>query len=218
MYIPDLSDIELQIKNDICARHPLIRNFSPLSMLSILGGIVAGQAYLLYNRIDDSTKSISILTATGSDLDAIIVDRLPAGRQLGTQSTGYITFKCMYAATEAIPIPEGSKALALGQDGSKQYFETTAYGQIEIGDYSVIIEAHAVEPGISGNVAAYAINQIPFSIPGITRIENTAAFADGTDQETDDELRNRYYYAVLIPGKATTEIIEEHLTDLVDVS
>ena len=218
MYIPSIEDIELQIKNGIISRHPLIRNFSPLSMLSILGGIVAGQAYLLYNRIDASTKSVSILTATGLDLDALIVDRLPAGRQLGTQSTGFLTFRCMYEAEAAIPVPLGSKALALGQDGSKQYFETTAYGEIPIGQYSVVIEAHAVEPGTDGNVAAYAVTQMPFSITGVDRVENATAFADGTDQETDDELRNRYYYAVLVPGKATTEIIEEHLTDLEDVS
>ena len=88
MYIPTIEEIEEQIKYEITTRHPLIRDFSPVSMLSILTGIVAGQTYLLYKRIDDSTKSVSILTATGTDLDALVVDRLPAGRQAGTQVTG----------------------------------------------------------------------------------------------------------------------------------
>lgn len=218
MEIPTIEEIELQIKNEIISRHPLMRDFSPVSMLSILGGVVAGQAYLLYERIDDSTKSISILTATGDDLDDLVVDRLPLGRQLGTQSTGNLTFKRNLPASAIVPIPLGSKVLALGQDGSKEYFETTAYGEIPIGDYSIIIPGHAVEPGISGNVGAYAITQIPYAIDGVDRVENVAAFADGTDEETDDELRTRYYYAVLVPGKATKEVIEEHLTDLEDVS
>ncbi len=64
MYIPTIEEIEEQIKYEITTRHPLIRDFSPVSMLSILTGIVAGQTYLLYERIDDSTKSVSILTAT----------------------------------------------------------------------------------------------------------------------------------------------------------
>jgi hypothetical protein len=218
MYIPTIEEIEEQIKYEITTRHPLIRDFSPVSMLSILTGIVAGQTYLLYKRIDDSTKSVSILTATGTDLDALVVDRLPAGRQAGTQATGYLTFKCGTPATAAIPIPIGSKALALGQDGSRIYFETTAYGEIAIGDYSVIVEAHAVEPGTNGNISPYLITQLPYSIEGVSRVENATAFANGTDEESDDELRTRYYYAVLVPGKATLEVIEEHLTDLEDVS
>ena len=218
MEIPTIEELELQIKNEIISKHPLVRDFSPLSMLSILGGIVAGQTYLLYNRIDESTRSISILTATGSDLDDLVVDRLPMGRQLGTQATGNLTFKRSTTANEIIPIPLGSKALALGQDGSKQYFETTAYGEIAIGDYSVIIGAHAVEPGILGNVGAYSITQLPFAIQGVERVENVDAFANGTDEESDDDLRTRYYYAVLVPGKATQEVIEEHLSDLEDVN
>lgn len=218
MEFPTIEEIEAQIKNGIISKHPLIRDFSPLSMLSILGGIIAGQTHLLYNSIDESTRSISILTATGNDLDDLVVDRLPMGRQLGTQATGNLTFKRSSVAEEIIPIPLGSKALALGQDGSKQYFETTAYGEIPIGEYSVIIEAHAVEPGILGNVGAYAITQLPFAIEGIDRVENVDAFSNGTDQESDDELRTRYYYAVLVPGKATQEVIEEHLSDLEDVS
>lgn len=216
--IPTIETIKLQIKNGIISRHPLIRNFAAGSMLDIIGEVFATQIYLQYLRTSESTESVSILTATGSDLDALVVDRLPNGRQAGTQATGNLTFKCTYAATEVIPIPLGSKALALGSDGSKQYFQTTSYGQIEIGSYSIIIEAQAVEPGTNGNVAAYSITQLPYAIEGVDRVENASAFADGTDEETDDELRNRYYYAVLVPGKATTEIIEEHLTDLEDVS
>lgn len=218
MEIPTIDEIKLQLKNGIISRHPLVRKFTAGSMLDILDEVVAIQAYNLYNRIDNSTQSISILTATEDYLDALVVDRLPAGRQLGSQATGNITFKRNTAAEEIIPISIGSKARAIGQDGSKIDFETTVYGEIGIGEYSVVIAAHAMTAGEEGNVSEYSITQLPYNIFGIERVENAAAFTGGTNSETDDELRNRYYYAVLVPGKATTEIIEEHLTDLDDVS
>jgi len=111
------------------------------------------------------------LTATGSDLDDLVVDRLPEGRQRGTHSTGYLTFKRIYPATEAVPIPEGSKALALDADGTKHYFETTAYAEIPVGDTSVVVEARSFEPGSDTNVAAYSINQLPYAIDGVDRVE-----------------------------------------------
>lgn len=218
MYIPTIQELKDALREGIISRHPKIRNFSSGSMLDIMNEIVAVQAYLLYCRVDESTKSISILTATGDDLDALVIDRLPFGRQEGTQSTGYLTFKSNTLTTAAVPIPLGSKALAIGSDGTRLYFETTAYGEIPISDYSIVIAAHSVEPGTENNISSYAVTQLAYSIEGVDQVENAAAFTGGTDEETDNELRNRYYYAVLVTGTATQNIIEEHLTDLEDVS
>lgn len=218
MYIPTVEEIAEDLKEGIIARHPKIRNFADGSMLSILNYIIAIQANLMYKRIDQEVKNISILTAEGEYLDALVVDRLPEGRQNGAQATGNITFSCNDNATSEIIIPLGIKVLAIGSDGNRIYFETTETGSIAIGENSVVLAARAVEPGISGNIAEYGITQLAYYNSDIDRVENIEAFAGGTDQEEDDDLRNRYYYAVFATGTATSLVIEEHLTDLEDVN
>lgn len=218
MYIPTVEEIAEDLKEGIITRHPKIRNFSDGSMLSILNYIIAIQANLMYQRIDQEVKNISILTAEGDYLDALVVDRLPEGRQDGAQATGHITFLCNDNATAEIVIPLGTKAIAIGSDGNRVYFETTETGSIGIGENSVVLDARAVESGTSGNIAEYGITQLAYYNADIDRVENTTAFSGGTDQEEDDDLRNRYYYAVLATGTATSLVIEEHLTDLEDVS
>jgi uncharacterized phage protein gp47/JayE len=218
MIIPTITEIKEDLKEGIISRHPRIRNFAAGSMLDILDEIIAIQANLMYQRIDKEVKNISILTAEGSYLDALVVDRLPEGRQDGAKATGHITFSCNDIATVAIPVPLGTKCLAVGSDGTRVYFETTQTGSIGIGENSVVLDAQAVEAGIAGNVAEYAINQLAFYSADIDLVENTAAFTGGTDEEDDDDLRNRYYYAVLATGTATSIVIEEHLTDLEDIS
>lgn len=218
MYIPTVDELMDSFKEELTSRHPKIRNFSDGSMLSILSEIINIQINLMYQRIDAETKSISILTAEGDDLDDLVVDRLPNGRQEGEHATGNLTFSCIETATSAIPIPLGSKVMALGTDGSKIYFETTAYGEIAIGDNSVIITARSIEPSEDANVPAFAITHIPYGIDGVDRVENIDEFSGGTDQESDDDLRTRYYYAVLATGTATSIVTEEHLTDLDDIN
>jgi len=218
MLIPEINEIKNNLKDAIIRRHPKIRNFSPGSMLDILDEIIAIQVNLMYQRIQEEVYSISILTATGSDLDALVVDRLPEGRLPGDQAIGTLTFSSIETTTTPIPIPLGSKALAIGADGSRIFFETTSYAEIGIGESSVIVPARAIEAGTKGNISAYMITNIPYPIPGIYRIENQEAFTGGTDQESDDDLRNRYFYAVLATGTATSIVIEEHLTDLEDIS
>jgi len=218
MYIPTVGEIAEDLKEGIITRHPKIRNFSDGSMLSILNYIIAIQANLMYQRISAEVRNISILTAEGEYLDALVIDRLPEGRQDGAQATGHITFLCTDNATAEITIPLGTKAIAIGSDGTRIYFETTETGSIGVGENSVVLDSRAIESGTSGNVAEYGITQLAYYNADIDRVENTAAFSGGTDQEEDDDLRNRYYYAVLATGTATSLVIAEHLTDLEDVS
>jgi len=218
MLVPTINEIKDDLREELISRHPKIRNFSSGSMLDVLSEIIAIQVNLMYQRIEDETYKLSVLTATDTDLDALVVDRLPAGRLDGDQAVGTLTFSSIDIATEIIPVPLGSKALAIGSDGSRIFFETTAYGEVSIGENSVTVAARAVESGENGNVSAYMITNIPYAIDDIDRVENSEAFVGGTDQESDDDLRNRYYYAVLATGTATSTVVEDHLTDLEDIS
>jgi uncharacterized phage protein gp47/JayE len=67
---------------------------------------------------------------------------------------------------------------------------------------SVTVKVQAAEQGSQGNAAANSINQMPISTPGVIDIYNPDAATGGYDEETDDELRERYYHKLQRPGKA----------------
>lgn len=54
--------------------------------------------------------------------------------------------------------------------------------------------------GAAGNVDAGTITKIPYSIPGITAVTNTAAATEGYDKETDTALLARYLLKVRTPA------------------
>jgi uncharacterized phage protein gp47/JayE len=62
------------------------------------------------------------------------------------------------------------------------------------------ISVTAVETGKTGNVLANTITKIPMSISGISTVTNVAAAHDGYDEETDDELMERYMLKVRTPA------------------
>lgn len=58
----------------------------------------------------------------------------------------------------------------------------------------------ALEPGSAGNAAAGTVIAMPVTIQGIGGIVNDAAFSGGYDEESDEELRARYYEVLQRPA------------------
>ena len=58
----------------------------------------------------------------------------------------------------------------------------------------------AVEPGSAGNAGAGTITTMPVTIQGIGGVTNEAAFTGGVDEESDQELRERYYDVLTHPA------------------
>lgn len=214
MDIRSIETIKNELKSYQMSHHIRLRDYNPLSVLSVLNETLAIQIQLLEESIDSEVQSINPLTATGENLDAVIIDRLPAGRQAGTQAVGTITFRRNLPAAAVVTIPTGTQAIALADNGDYLWFETTAVGSIGIGDSSVVVAARSMRTGLNGNIPAYSITRLPVSIDGVDFVENIASYTGGTDEESDDDLRARYIYAVLVPGRATQQLIEQHLTDL----
>lgn len=62
------------------------------------------------------------------------------------------------------------------------------------------IKIQCLTAGDVGNVPEGAITLIPMSIPGISSVTNEAATYDGYDEETDDELKERYFFKIRKPA------------------
>ena len=58
----------------------------------------------------------------------------------------------------------------------------------------------ALEPGSAGNAAAGTVIAMPVTIQGIGGVVNDAAFSGGYDEESDEELRARYYEVLQRPA------------------
>lgn len=198
-------------------RHPYLRDYSDYSALTTVNESMGVQVQYVEERSKAAIEANSIWLATGSDLDILVADR-GITRESGTRATGTVTFRTSTPASIAIFIASGTRTSAISPDGNRVYFETTQDANIDAGYTSVNVPAQAVETGLDGNVAAYSINAITIYIPGVSRVENVAAFSGGTEQEDDEDLRQRYIYATDINGRATLPLMEQHIHDLENVS
>lgn len=70
----------------------------------------------------------------------------------------------------------------------------------ESGMVHLLVESE--EYGIIGNVPANSINRFPASISGLVDVYNPEPVTNGYEEESDDELRQRYYDKLQRPGKA----------------
>ena len=125
-------------------------------------------------------------TAQGKYLDyhaeTRALARLPAAR-----ATGVLRFSAPSAAVTDYEIEAGSVAMTTG--GAR--FETTEKATLRKGETSVDVPARAVEAGANGNAIAGAVHVMAVYPVGITRCENPEAFSGGSDEESDEKLRER---------------------------
>ena len=125
-------------------------------------------------------------TAQGKYLDyhaeTRALTRLPAAK-----AAGVLRFSAPSAAVTDYEIEAGSVAMTTG--GVR--FETTEKATLQKGETSVDVPARAVEAGANGNAIAGAVHVMAVYPVGITRCENPEAFSGGSDEESDEKLRER---------------------------
>ena len=162
-------------------------------LLEALAYIVAQQR----NIIDHAARQNLLAFARGEHLDhlGILTDteRLPAQPARVT-----LEFFLSEERGEKTLIPEGTRATP----GEQTHFSTVKSAEIEAGDMSVQVEAKCTAAGEIGN--GYVEGQIdklvdrPAHIDSVT---NTNRSSGGSDQESDDSLRDRIRLA---PSKYST--------------
>lgn len=125
-------------------------------------------------------------TAVGQYLDyhaeTRALTRLPAAK-----ATGVLRFSAPSAAVTDYEIDAGSVAMTSG--GVR--FETTEKATLAKGETYVDVPASAVEAGASGNAIAGAIHLMSVYPVGIAQCTNPEAFSGGSDEESDEKLRER---------------------------
>ena len=204
------------LKASQMARHPLLTDYSSYSVLTTLNQAASVQIQYVETRAKDAIEANSVLTATGTDLDRLVVDR-GLTRQPGTAATGTVVFRKSLPADVTITIPIGTRIQVAASDSITVFFATTAVGIIDVGYTSATVAVQAIESGTTSNIPMYSPLTIVGGVLSVERVENVVAFTGGTDQESDDSLRDRYKYATDVNGKATLPLVQQHILDLLSV-
>lgn len=137
-------------------------------------------------ELEQAYKAAFAETSWGEYLTMIAAE-FGIDRKQASKATGVVTL------TGKGTVNEGSMfATAAGIN-----FVTTE--EVEV-DGSAQVKIEAAATGSKGNVLAGAISFIPMSIPGITAVTNENATEGGYDEESDEDLLERYFIAVRTPA------------------
>jgi uncharacterized phage protein gp47/JayE len=142
-------------------------------------------------------------TSEGSSLEAN-VKRALITRKKWLKASGRVVFNLNRGTT----VPIGT----LVRTPYNVYFKTLEnINAADDGNYSVDVEA--VEHGAIGNAQAGEINIIVNPQLGIHSVTNPDAFLNGQDEETEEELKERYYASLSKLGNRRTESIRATILD-----
>ena len=108
-------------------------------------------------------------------------------RAAAEKAVGTLRFAAADKVTAACPIEKGT--VCMTAEGVR--FETTEKAVLLKGETYVDVPASAVEAGASGNAIAGAIHLMSVYPVGITQCVNPEAFSGGSDEESDEKLRER---------------------------
>ena len=166
----------------------------------------ASSLSLLYDELQGISSKQSLRLSIGTDLDKL-GKNFGLVRKQSTPSTGValLTFPSLNSViniNKGAPIYTGGGLGFTVVNGTSivpsniNFYRSIAtkfaaeLAFVGITDqYAVQVTVQASSPGGSGNIGQYTLSKI--NISGISNVTNVAAFAGGTDQETDAAFRNR---------------------------
>ena len=166
----------------------------------------SSQLSLLYDELQGVSNKQSLRLSIGTDLDKL-GKNFGLIRKQSTASSGIalLTFSSLNAV---ININKGTPVYTAGGLGftvvngtslvpsNINFYRSVATkfaAQLQFvgitDQYAVQVTVAGTAPGSASNIGQYTLSKV--SIPGVSNVTNTVAFAGGTDQETDAAFRNR---------------------------
>lgn len=158
----------------------------PAGDLAVRLHAVAAQICALYAQTDWTTRQCFPQTAEAEFLDMHAALR-GITRRAAAYAQGSIRFFVDTAAGSDLSIPEGTICLT----AALVRFETTEAALLPAGELYIDVPARALGAGTAGNTGAGTILSMSLAPVGISRCSNPAAFAGGSDTESDGALRER---------------------------
>ena len=164
--------------------------------------LLAGEIYSLCTEIDGIKKQMFPNTATGEYLDRHARQR-GLSRIKGSKATGFVVFRLDTPLDHDITIPRGT--VCSNSDGSLRYV-TVNDDTIPRETSYKLIECEAWDSGERYNLGRGSVTVIMTYFSVGLSITNATSFIGGTDDESDEELRERIAQSYLnTPNGANEE-------------
>ena len=141
-----------------------------------------------YSIVDGLLDKAFADTATGRNLDRVVA-RAGLSRKTTLRSSGIVTITGVVGAA----ITSGE--LVSSDSVNFAFTETTVIPE----SGSIDVNVQCTTYGAIGNVPAGSIKYFPKTLLGLKIVNNTLAFTNGYNEETNEELRTRYYTKVKTP-------------------
>ena len=190
--LPDINFTETDASK---VEREVITTYEQISGKSLAPGdpvrlFLEGLAYLIAQQrfvIDYSAKQNLLAYAAGDYLDHL--GALTDTERLEAQPASVtMEFSIGETMDSAVLLPEGTRVTP----GEQLYFATVEAVEIPAGDASVTVTAKCQTAGTAGNgYVAGQIDKLVDPVEHVTSIANTTTSLGGTDQESDDSLRER---------------------------
>jgi hypothetical protein len=157
--------------------------------------LTRGEAFAileLWKKAEEIEWKQNVDNLTGDELTRVCFQRKGTQRKLATK------------AVCNLRIVDGTGTIHAGD-----LFESETgiqYESLETKDVekNSVIKIRCMQAGSIGNVPKGTITQMPITIAGINNVINDDAAINGEDEETDDDLRERYYEELREPQLAVT--------------
>ncbi|WP_342557579.1 baseplate J/gp47 family protein [Lysinibacillus sp. FSL P4-0201] len=162
------------------------------------------------NFVYDITKPVAVEFAKQQEKIATVQEKLDVEKLTGDeltrtvyQRTGIIRKPATQATTTVIVSGTAGTLVKVGElVGSETILYTVIEEAILNESGFAHVRVQCTEFGQIGNVPANTIVNFPASINGLVNVYNPDPVVDGYDEETDNDLRQRYYDKLQRPGKA----------------
>ena len=142
-----------------------------------------------YARLEEILKNGFALTATGEYLDCKAAEQ-GITRKSGVASQVKVTITGAPGSVISVGDKVASDSLVFSS------IENVEIGESGTADVTVICDT----VGTVGNIPQGAINRFPVTLSGIVSVTNKKSATGGFNEETDDELRDRYFEKVSLPA------------------
>ena len=143
----------------------------------------------IYAKLEEILLNGFAATAKGAYLDKKVAEQ-GLTRKAATYAAGTVVVSGTIGSVISSGDKVASDTLVFTVTQTK-YIESSGSATV-----SIICDV----PGKQGNVPIGAINRFPVTISGLTTVINTEPASGGFDEESDDELRERYFEKVSLPA------------------
>lgn len=210
----NIKDFPTIVRDAVTAAQASSSRYLDLTIGSILRAVfesVAAAALWLQGLIVQLLATTRASTATGADLDSWVADYGMTPRLAAIAATGSVTFSRFTASQPAlVPVgqllktADGSQSFAVTIDTTNPAYSAAQSGYtIAAGVSSVTVPVAAVTGGAAGNISAGQLTTIASPIAYVDTASNAAGFTNGSNAETDAQLRSRFVAYVASLSKAT---------------